>query len=227
MGKVLLLALLGASNPVLLAAVTVMLSLSSPKRLMLGYVLGGFAVSVPLGVVFVFWAEGRHSVHSTQQQVSPAINLALGAAALLIACAIAFRLDERVRRRSRRRPRGEAKNEGPPRWQKALDRGSARLSFVVGALLTLPGGRYLAALEELAGLGYGTAATVAVVVVVNLILLLLVELPLLSYVLAEDWTPVAVERFRAWIGRNGRRIALGVALVVGAALIARGLAAAA
>jgi hypothetical protein len=61
--------------------------------------------------------------------------------------------------------------------------------------------------------------------VVNLILLLLVELPLVSYVVAEGWTPVAVERFKAWIARNGRRVALVVALVVGAVLIVRGLSA--
>jgi len=225
MGKALLLALLGALNPVLLATVTVMLSLSRPKRLMLGYVLGGFAVSVPLGLLFVFWAEGRHATHAAQHKVSPAIYLALGVAALLIACVIAFRLDERVRGSKRRGPRRKSKDEGPPRWQQTLDKGSAWVSFLVGALLTLPGGRYLAALEELAKLGYGTAATVALVVVVNLILLLLVELPLVSYVVAEGWTPVAVERFKAWIARNGRRVALVVALVVGAVLIGRGLSA--
>jgi len=89
-------------------------------------------------------------------------------------------------------------------------------------LLTLPGGRYLAALSELAKLDYTTAATVAAVVLVNLILLLLVEIPLLSYALAEDWTPLAVERFKEWIGRNRRRIVLLVALAIGGVLVVRG-----
>src|SRR5580704_17894150 len=42
--------------------------------------------------------------------------------------------------------KGPKEDKGPPRWQQALSKGSARTTFVVGALLTLPGGSYLAGL---------------------------------------------------------------------------------
>ena len=57
----------------------------------------------------------------------------------------------------------------------------------------------------------------------NLIMLTLLELPLIGYALAPDWTPKAVDRFKAWIARRGRRIAIYGCAGVGAALVIRGL----
>ena len=54
MGTIALLSLTSALNPTLIAATTVMLLLPHPKRLMLGYLLGAFAMSIPLGLVIVF-----------------------------------------------------------------------------------------------------------------------------------------------------------------------------
>jgi len=65
--------------------------------------------------------------------------------------------------------------------------------------------------------------TIAAVVLVNLILLALVELPLISYVVAEDWTPTAVDRTRAWFSRNGRHIIVVAAAFIGTFLFVRGL----
>jgi hypothetical protein len=48
-------------------------------------------------------------------------------------------------------------------------------------------------------------------------------LPLLGYALAPDWTPTAVERFKAWLGRSGRRLAIRGAAVIGVLLIVRAL----
>ena len=51
----------------------------------------------------------------------------------------------------RRRRRQEAKEgKGPPKWQQTLSKGSARTTFVVGALLTLPGASYLIGLHKIA-----------------------------------------------------------------------------
>jgi len=60
-------------------------------------------------------------------------------------------------------------------------------------------------------------------VVVNLILLALVELPLISYLVAEEWTPSAVERARGWFSRHGRRIVIVAAAFIGTFLVVRGL----
>ena len=44
-------------------------------------------------------------------------------------------------------------------------------------------------------------------------MLMLLELPLLSFVIAPDWTPTAIERFKAWMARSGGR-ALVIALTI-------------
>ena len=54
-------------------------------------------------------------------------------------------------------------------------------------------------------------------------MLALIELPLLGYALAPDWTPTAVDRFKAWLARHGRRFGTRAAAVVGALLVIRAL----
>ncbi len=55
-------------------------------------------------------------------------------------------------------------------------------------------------------------------------MLILLELPLLGYTLATDWTPGAVERAKAWAGRNGHKAAVIALAVIGGALVIKGLA---
>ena len=54
MGNIFLYSLVAAANATLLAAVTVMLFLPNPKRLLVGYLLGGLLVSLTIGFVIVF-----------------------------------------------------------------------------------------------------------------------------------------------------------------------------
>jgi hypothetical protein len=220
LGQVLIFALLAAWNPLLLAIVPVMLVSAHPKRLMVGYLFGGYTVSITIGLVFVFAAEGSSAASTTQQSINPVLNVTLGIVVLLIALALMLGLDQRIRSG---REKKEKKDTGPPRWKRALDTGSVSLAFAVGALFTLPGGRYIVALQGIDALNYGTAGTVLAVVMVNLILLALVELPLISLVVAEEWTPTAVDRTGAWFSRNGRRIVIIASAFIGVVLLLRGL----
>ena len=54
-------------------------------------------------------------------------------------------------------------------------------------------------------------------------MLSLLELPLIGYTFAPDWTPRAVDRFKAWVSRHGRGFALYGCAGIGAALVIRGL----
>jgi hypothetical protein len=139
---------------------------------------------------------------------------------------IAFVLaTERDRALSERRERKKAAKEpsGPPRWQRFMERGSARDTFIVGALLTLPGGSYLAGLHQLAGQDLSTAPTVLAVLAFNLIMLALLEIPTVGYLLAPEKTPAAVDRFKAAISRHGRQGAIWGASVIGTLLVVRGV----
>jgi hypothetical protein len=219
MREVVLLSFTAALNPTLLTATTVMLLLPHPTTLMLGYLLGAMLVSITLGLVIVFALQDSSVVSSTQRTLSPVADIALGGIALVVALVLGTgREKPYTERRASRR-----KDKDPPRWRQALSRGTARTTFVIGICLTLPGASYIAGMTKLAKLDYSTAETVLVVIGFNVVMLSLLELPLLAFRLAPDWTPHAIDRTRAWAGRHGRRFAVCGLSLIGASLVAKGL----
>jgi hypothetical protein len=222
LSRVFLFAFTAALNPTLLTATTVMLLLPNPKRLMLGYLMGAYTTGIIVGVAIVEWLHDSGVVSTTKHTVAPCIDLAFGTIALIAAYAIWSGGVARSRER-RKRKHGD-KPKKTPRWQQALSGGSARTTFLIGLVLSFPGASYLAALTELDRQDLGTAADVLVVVAVNIVMLVLLEVPLLAFAVAPEWTPRAIERFKDWLARNGAGAvaialtAIGVALIVRAAL---------
>jgi hypothetical protein len=51
----------------------------------------------------------------------------------------------------------------------------------------------------------------------------LLEVPLICFLVAPDWTPQAVERAQAWIGGHALRFAVRGLMIVGAALVVKGV----
>jgi hypothetical protein len=224
MGNIFLLAFLAALYPSLLAATTVMLLLPHPKRLLLGYLCGAAMTSVTLGLVIVFALRHAGLTKTTQTTLGPAEDIALGCLALAIAFVLHSGRDQKLveRRRERKAAKGKDK-QGPPRWQQALGHGSARTTFVVGALLTLPGATYITALYRIADENLADPLTVLVVLSFNAIMLMLLEIPLFAYTIAPDWTPKAVERFKLKLRERGRIWGIRVATALGLLMIARGV----
>jgi cytochrome c biogenesis protein CcdA len=222
MGRVFTLALTAALNPTLLAAVTVMLTLLSPKKLLTGYLAGAMVTSITLGLVLVFTLNGSSSSSTSKHTVNPILNLALGALILLAAFVVGTGRDKRRRARSARK-REENKDKPPPRWKRQLSKGSARDTFVVGVLLSFPGASYIAGMDLLSKQGTSTAATVLVVIGFNLVMLLLLELPLIGYATRPERTAAAVASFNGFLSRDGGRVALIAATAIGFLLIGRGI----
>jgi hypothetical protein len=224
LASIFFLSLLAMFTPTLLAAVTVMMLLPNPKKLMLGYLLGAYTTSISFGLLIVFSLHGSASV-STAHTLGPAEDIVVGLLALLVAYVLGTGRDaplqERRRRRKEAKEAAAEKKESLP--ERMLGRGSARVTFVVGVLLTFPGVSYLTALDRMAKLDAGVPATVLLVLGFCLIQQLLLELPLLGYTFAPDWTKDAVARFRAWLARNGRRAGVMLAAVIGALLVLRGV----
>jgi Sap, sulfolipid-1-addressing protein len=220
MGRVLFFSITAMLNPTLVAATTVMLLLPNPKKLMLGYLLGAVLTSVTIGLVIVFALKHSHAVSTSKHSINPVVDLVIGAIFILIATVLRTGRDKRVReRRAQRKGRKEAKKT--PRWQQALGKGNPKITFAVGAVLTLPGASYLAALTNLTKLDYSTVGTVITVLVVNLIMLALIEVPLVCFAVAPDWTPAAIERVKAAFSANGRKIAFTGLMILGSLLILR------
>jgi hypothetical protein len=220
-GKIFVYSLVAAANATLLAAVTVMLFLPNPKRLLIGYLLGGLLVSLTIGFVIVFAVHQSGATSTTQNSISPALDIALGVILLVVASVL--RSERAELRRERKKKEKEGVEKEPSKVERVLGSGSARVTFLVGVFLTLPGVSYLAALHDLDNLNYGTVPTILVVLGFNAMLLILLEVPLIGYVVAPERTVVAVQDFRDWLSRNGLRVGIYVAAVVGALLIVRGV----
>lgn len=223
LASIFLLSLLSMANPTLLAAVTVMMLLPRTKELMFGYLLGAYLTSITVGMLIVFSLHDSGSVESARHTLNPAEDLVIGSIALIVGFVLRSGRDERLRERRQRRKEAKAGGEPKEPWpQRMLGRGSARVTFAVGVVLSFPGVSYLTALDRIAKLDANTPETALLVIGFCLMQQMLLELPLLGYAVAPEWTQDAVVRFRAWLGRNGRRAASYVAIGIGALLILRG-----
>jgi hypothetical protein len=224
-----LLGLVSMFNPSLLAAVTVMLLLPNPKRLMVGYLLGAYTTSITLGLVIVFTLNGSSTESTSKHTISPLEDIVVGLLAVAIAFVLATGRDQpfQERRREKKDAKLKAKEEaGKPTESlplRLLGKGDPKVTFVVGAILSFPGVSFLTALDKINKLNPGTVPTVLLVVGFCLMQQILLEVPLLGYVFSPESTQDRVTRFKAWMGAKGRPAAVIGAGVIGVVLIARGL----
>jgi Sap, sulfolipid-1-addressing protein len=179
---VFLFAILAMFNPTLLAAVTVMMLLPNPKKLMLGYLLGAYVTSISLGMLIVFTLQDTSAVSTTKRSLSPVEDIVVGLILLLVAYVLGGGRTETIRERRRWRKEAKESAAGPKQsWpERMLGRGSARVTFAVGVLLSFPGVTYLTALDRTAKLDYAVFPTALIVLVVALIQQTLLEVPLLG-----------------------------------------------
>jgi hypothetical protein len=222
MSDVILLSLTASLNPTLVAATTVMLLLDRPVRLMGGYLLGAYLTSITLGLIIVFSLSDSSTANTTENTVSPAVDIGLGAIFLSIAFVFYTGRVERIRERRAAKKATKGSTE-PPRWQRELSKGSPRVTFLVGAALTLPGASYLAGLASIHKLHYSTAETVLLVIGFNLVMMWLLEVPLVSFLVAPEKTPEAIARAKAWVSRHAHMFAVRGFGAVGALLVVKGL----
>jgi hypothetical protein len=224
-----LLSLLSMFNPSLLAAVTVMLLLPSPKRLMIGYLLGAYTTSITLGLVIVFTLNDSSATSTAKNTISPAEDIVVGLLVLVIAFVLHTGRDAgfQERRRGKKDAKLKARVEaGKPTESlplRLLGKGDPKVTFVVGMILSFPGVSYLTALDKINKLNPGTVPTVLLVIGFCLMQQILLELPLLGYAFAPDRTQETITRFRTWIGLKGRTALVIGAEVIGVILVARGV----
>jgi hypothetical protein len=219
---VILLSLTASLNPTLVAATTVMLLLDRPVRLMGGYLLGAYLTSITLGLIIVFSLSDSSAANAAENTVSPAVDIGLGAVCLAISFVFYTGRVERVRERRAAKKAAKGPAE-PPRWQRELSKGSPRVTFLVGAALTLPGASYLAGLASIHKLHYSTPETVLLVIGFNIVMLWLLEVPFLSFIIAPEKTPQTIARAKAWVSRHAHTFAVRGFAAIGILLIIKGV----
>lgn len=225
--QIFLLSLFAMFNPTLLAAVTLMLLMPNPRRLMLGYLLGAYVTSISTGLVIVFALSDSSAESASNNSLSPSADLVVGLLLLLIAFVLATDRDRPLRERKARRKQKKLETNGGEEKEalplRLLGRGSPRVAFVIGLLLSFPGLAYLTGLSHINKLDAAAVPTALLVIAFCLVQQLLLEIPLISYFLAPEETAGRVERFRAWLSRNGRQTAIIGAAVLGSLVIVRGI----
>jgi Sap-like sulfolipid-1-addressing protein len=219
--SILAFALMSALNPTLLAAVTIMLLLPNPKRLMLGYLLGAYLTSITIGMLVVFELHGSASVSTTKRTLSPLADLLIGV--LLITAGVVLSGQRMAARRERKQARKEAEGGKKSIPEKLLGRGDPRITFFVGVILSFPGASYLAALARTSKLEIADGWLVLIVIGICLLQQLLLEAPIVAYTLRPEWATKAVTSLRGWLAEHGRRAAARVVIALGGLLVLRGV----
>jgi hypothetical protein len=221
---VLPLALLSALYPTLLAVVVLVLQRPDPRRLLAAYLAGALLTSMVAGYVIVTALRHGDVVGGSHHTVGPVVHIVAGLFAALLAWFLAS--DWGRERRERIRARREAKRstrERPPWSERVIQRGSVRLTFLVGMALNLPGAMYLVALTDVAAADLGTAETVGVILAYNLIMFQWAELPLVGYAVAPERTTALVTRANHWLRAHALEIAIAICGVAAIYLITRGV----
>ena len=229
MGQIILLAFGAAVFPTLIACVAVMISRPEPRGLLLAFYLGGVIVSLVSGVVVLaVFNAGNSVLGSTSSTPSAGTSIVAGFVSLALSWLMASQRGRALLDRWRsRHPRRQQQEQGPSWAERHLDRANARVAFVVGAAIDLPGPFYLLALGDIATGGYSTAEQLGLIILFNAIMFLLVEVPLVGYLVQPEQTAERVASFATWLNANGLRIMGWLVGAVGIGLIVQGIAAAA
>jgi hypothetical protein len=202
-----------------------MLLLPHPKRLMLGYLLGAYTTSLVSGLVIVFSLHGSSVVKGSSHVLSPSGEIAVGLLLFAVALVMATGRDQALSRwRTRRREAKASTSPAREPWQtRMLEKGSAGITFVVGAALSFPGVGYVNALDHIAHLNPPTVTILLLVLYFCVMQQILLEGALLASVVAGEWTQAAIVSCKAWFARHGRQVTMVVLSAIGVLLAGRGV----
>jgi Sap, sulfolipid-1-addressing protein len=226
LAELLPLAIAAALYPPIFAMVVLILARPNPRPLLMAYVLGGLLVSIGVGVGIVAALNAGNVVGGSDRTVNPTVDITAGLGALLVGWVILTDRDRWLReRRARRKERKELKADGRDPWsRRILERDSVRLTFFLGIVLNTPGVSYAVALKDIAAADQSTAVQLAEIVAFNLIMFAIAEIPLVSYAVRPERTREVVTAANDWLGSHGREIAMTLCFIIGALLLARGIA---
>jgi hypothetical protein len=215
--ELLWLAVLSAFWPTLIAVDVLAFHTPNPERILVSFLAGGLLATVTIGTIVVLNLQQTALVTSSASTTNPALNLTVGGLSLFAALALG-RMPASTGVAEPAAPRAR-----PRLAERMVERGAA-LAFAGGILLNLvPGIFPLIALKDIAQLDYSAAATVGILVVFYAIMFAFVEIPIVGYVVASEWTERQVNASNAWLRANRRQVAMWVLVVGGVYLVVRGI----
>lgn len=222
---------LGASiNPTLLVIVLFMLAQSRPRQLLVAYLLGGFAISVGIGVALSAGLAHTSVAASHEGRPAAILSLVVGVLLLVVAALVSSdRVQERRRQhRERKTEKRSEKGYGESKKHKHSLKDHLKpalpSAFLLGIATSMPGGCYLIAMRDVAASGWSPGGQLLLVVGFNIVMFAWAEIPLLYYAHDPDGTVVKLRRAQDWLLGHMHKVIIFGALLAGAYLIISGLA---
>jgi len=212
---VLVMALAVIFEPIRLGLAVLMLNRPRPMLQLFAFLCGGFTMGLGVGLVILFILRttplaGHFTV--AQAQIVAGLLALLGAAALAT--------NVLVRRQIRRVPASAAVGAeagcgggldllepAPPsslkklsaRAREFLQGDSLRVAWMSGLAVALPSANYLGAMAAILASGAGPAAQAHALLLFNVVAFTLVEIPLVSYLVAPQKTRVFMSALQEWL----------------------------
>ena len=238
LSNVLLLGMASGIDPSKIATVTYILSKTArPMRLLVAYLVGGFGVSVILGVVVLFVLR---AVRLGSPGVTPAnLLIAIGILSLTVALLVGTGLTERIRDWVNERRGYESRDKTDkmeesiqkvpglrkllPPIRRALASESPWIAWVAGVGVGIPNAYYVAAITIVLHSRVSAAQQVLYLVAFNFFNFGAVIIPVVAYLRSPEATTNLVARTNAWVAANHRAFVAGVCGAIGVYLIIVGV----
>lgn len=213
--EVIFLALASAPRPAGVAALYALLSASHPRRVLVAYVLAGFAFSVAVGALLLAIFQGADLDYG-EGDVFAAIELLAGVAALGFAAGVASGRTQL--------PTREESAAQQPAVVRRLSNPSVPTAAVAGVATHLPGLFYIVALNAILAADKGMTASIVLVLVFNGIWFGAAIASVVIFLLRPGAARRALSRANDWVRRHARATTMLVFGAVGAYLSVKGAA---
>ena len=215
-GEILPLAVGIAISPVPIIAAILMLLSPKAKGASVGFLLGWITGIVVAIVVFTLLSSVLPAQdESGSSPVRGVIKIILGALLLFLAL-----------RQWRGRP-AEGEQATMPKWMSAIDSVTAGKALGLGFLLSAVNPKNLlmaiSAGLIIGGAGLAVEQTVVVIVIFVLLAASTVLIPVVAYLIASERLAGPLDRLRAWLVNNNATIMAVLLLVIGVAVIGKGI----
>ena len=212
------LAVLAALTPTALLVSAVFLGSANPRRTAILFLAGAIVMTVIMAVIIFVALRAGHL--SRPHQRTPRYGVRLGLGVLLLAGGLVM-----ARRGPRqKKPKDPAKPKKPGLVQRMIATPGPKEAFIVGLVVYSPSLTFVAAIQVIATARASIATSIGAIALVILITIVFVWLPLVLYLIRPERTGQLLERFNAWLRRNGRTLVIGAMVVAGVLLTIDGIA---
>ena len=199
-------------SPVSVVTVIVLLTMPSGRRRGIAFLVGWLLAIAVIAVVVVGFAHGQDfgSNKTTPSRAASIAEIAVGVLAVLSAV-------RALRRRGQR-----ASSSGTPKWLARLDDTHWVIATVVGAFM-LTYSLTIAAAAEILKANVSVEDDILAFAVFAVASMITILAPIVIVIVAPDRSTRLLAAWRSWLLGNSRLIGLIALVVIGAALIVRGV----